>query len=695
MKKNVLVTIVSSICSFLTAQSQSQLLFPDFHNGAVTAMDVSRNNKWLLTGGADGRAMITEVENRLLIRQFRGHYDAITGVSFAAKDSRVITSSFDGKLVIWESKSGTQKRSWNAFSGAIDPQKKWSRNPLFPPFCLDSAKSKMVFYSPQSYGKTETNLPGKNLKLCFYDFNVDSVLWSMPVNGCDLEGRPFTLSNSGVWLLLTDYKRNTGTGDMEPFIRLIYTADTALQYKWWGNEAAFDGNNVVVCNGHNILRFNPSHETAVVRNLNGGYGYYKQFSGSGYLLMQCMQQKDAGNIAARNFNVKNPFQPTSDSILYYLTGSREMKLPYWRMTDLKNQQTFTLRIQNDSGASWQPVYRLNESLSNYGLVAFTKGNEKFAFVEISTGNTVVLKFFPGKSYPKTIIPSKNSAGKWLVSIEHEPSNKHEFALYELTLDFSAGAYSLSEFISSPLLNQSLSVEDDNQILADLIVFPDGNRVLSSDKKGGIIISDYSNGLIKEKAALLSDSKASLGPAAVNATGSLIRCFNSEYNIYTFSSKAGELKTAKKAELWRLLPDQTLFNRNMVCYDADSIWKVEYSAGKALVTNQKTKTYSLIYTGETGMADFQVVNNKFLFGMGTDGGLRAFSMDSRQLLFTQYLFKNGGDFIYTPDGRMDANETALKNLYNVQGFNISKINGLADIVSIGFVKVPGLRKQLLR
>jgi len=96
MKKNVLVTIVSSICSFLAAQSQSQLLFPDFHNGAVTAMDISRNNKWLLTGGADGRAMITEVENRLLIRQFRGHNDAITGVSFAAKDSRVITSSFDG-----------------------------------------------------------------------------------------------------------------------------------------------------------------------------------------------------------------------------------------------------------------------------------------------------------------------------------------------------------------------------------------------------------------------------------------------------------------------------------------------------------------------------------------------------------------------------------------------------------------------
>jgi len=74
------------------------------------------------------------------------------------------------------------------------------------------------------------------------------------------------------------------------------------------------------------MRFNPAYETASVKNINGLYGFYKQFSGSGFLIMQCMQQKDAGNIAARNFNVKSPFQATADSILYYLTGSREMKL---------------------------------------------------------------------------------------------------------------------------------------------------------------------------------------------------------------------------------------------------------------------------------------------------------------------------------------------------------------------------------
>jgi WD40 repeat protein len=695
MKKIVITAVFLSFFSFLIAQIQTQLLFPDFHNGAVSAIDISRNNKWILTGGADGRAMLTEAETRVLIRQFRGHFDAITGVAFADLDRKVVSSSFDGKLMIWDARSGDQKRIWNVFSGAVDPQKNWSRNPLFPPFCLDSSKNKMVFYSPRTENTDESFYPGKNLKLCFYDFKKDSVLWTMPVNGCEMESRPFTLNHSGEWLLLTDFKRNAGTGNLEPFIRLIYTADTALQYKWWGNEAVFEGNEVIICNGHNILRFNPAHETAALRNINGGYGYYKQFSGSGYLLMQCMQQKEAGNIAARNFNIKSPFQTTADSILYYLTGSREMKLPYWRVSDLKNQLTYTIRIQNDSGASWQPVYRLNESLSNHGLLAFTKENEKFAFVEMGTGKSVVMKFFPGKSFPKTIIPLKKSAGKWLVSMEHEPANKHEFALYELTLDFSKGAYALAEFISSPILNQSLSVEDDNQIIADLIIFPDGNRVLSSDKAGGIRISDYSNGVIKEKAAVLPESNIPLGPAAVNAEGSLIRCFSTSKNIYTFSSKSGQPQLAKRSEDWRLLPDQTLFNKNMVCYAADSIWKIEYAAGKALVNNQKHKTYSLVFTGETGMSDFLVVNDKLLMGMGSDGGLRAYSLESGQRLFTQYLFKNGGNLVIAPDGRMDANEQAKKFIYAVDGFNIMTIAESNKYNGTAFSITPGLRRQLLR
>ena len=695
MYKKCSIAAAIAFVLVLSAQGQTQLVYPDFHNGAVTAMDKSRNNKWLLTAAADGRAMLFEAENRTLLRQFKGHFDAITGASFAFMDTRVVTSSFDGKLIVWETKSGTQKRSWNAVSGLQDPEKNWSRNPLFPPFCLDSSKLSMVFYTSQSATGNQNNPQRQDLKLCFYDFNKDSVLWTMPVGHFDTEGRPFTLSRNGDWLLFTDYKRNPGNGKKEPYIRLVFTADTALQYKWWGNEAVFSGKAVVISNGHNLLLFNPSNESSMVRNIDGGYGYYKQFAGPSHILMQCMQQPEAGNIAARSFNVKSPFLSTADSILYYLTGSRYLKLPYWRVFDLKSQQTYTLSIKGDSTSAWQPAYRINESLLGQGVMAFTKGNEKFAFVELSTGNTVLMSFFKGKSFLKSAMPLQNSAGRWLLSIEHEPSNRHEFSLYELKLDFSGSSYSLTEYISSPILNQSLSVEDDNQVLPDLIIFPDGNKILSSDKQGGIRISDYSSGIAKEKAVTSQDNKITLGPAAVNSTGTLIRCFSNLNSIYGFSSKTGQPQISKKSESWRLLPDQTLFNKNIVCYNADSSWKIDYGAGKALVTHQKSKTFSLVYINEATMADFVVVNDKNLIGMGTDGGLRAYSLESKQLLFTQYLFKNGGNLVFTPDGRMDANEQALKILYTVHGFNAEKISSVQDAENAGYTVVPGLRKQLLR
>ena len=148
-------------------------------------------------------------------------------------------------------------------------------------------------------------------------------------------------------------------------------------------------------------------------------------------------------------------------------------------------------------------------------------------------------------------------------------------------------------------------------------------------------------------------------------------------------------------MWRLLPDQSIFNKAMVCYDADSTWKIEYARGKALITNLKNKTFTLIYTGESGMADFQLVNNRFLFGMGTDGGLRAYSLETRQLIFTQYMFENGGNLIMTPDGRMDANEQAQKLLYTANGMNINTFGNSVESSELGFIQVTGLRKQLLR
>ena len=78
-------------------------------------------------------------------------------------------------------------------------------------------------------------------------------------------------------------------------------------------------------------------------------------------------------------------------------------------------------------------------------------------------------------------------------------------------------------------------------------------------------------------------------------------------------------------------------------------------------------------------------------MGNDGGLRVFSMSGGALLFTQYIYKDGSSIIFTPNKQYDANELALTSgkLYAVKNLN------LIPVKETNWVRVPGLRKQLLR
>ena len=683
------VHLLLSMAVLRASAQTAELVYPDYHNGAVVGMEYSQNKQWLLTGGADGRAMLWNAKNKTLIKQFRGHYDALTGVSFALSDSKVVTASFDGKLIVWEANTGMQKRVFPAMSGEFESGSKWKRNPLFPPFTLDSARTKMVFYAPRNQ---ENALTGQqNLDLCFYSLEKDTILWKMPVVDCDKEHRPFSFSKNGDWLLFTDYQSNKATGDLEPFVRLVYTADTALQYRWWGSEGVFNGNEAIVSNGYNLLHFNPQYETSAVKNLSGGYGFIKHFAGNNLMLMESLQDKEASNVLVRNFNLKYPFRSPADSVLFYLSGSREMKLPYWRVTSIKTGKSQTVSIKGDSGNAWKPLYRLNETLAQNGLMAFHKQFENIAFWNANTGESVVVNFFKGKADIKSVLPLQGSDNSLLVSLEHASANQHEFAIYLLQLDYNKGTYNISEYLGSDILNRSLSVEDDNNIVPDLLLFPDGNRVMASDKMGGIRLVDYQAIEIKEKAVVFPGKTPVLGPAAVNDDGSKIRCYSDFNNIFTFSSKSGQPASSKKSENWRLLPDQTLFNKQMLCVDADSIWQAEYKKGIIAVKSLKTGEEAIFSTGPVAFADLQVVNNKFLHAMGNDGGLRVFSMSGGALLFTQYIYKDGSNIIFTPNKQYDANELALTSgkLYAVKNLN------LIPVKETSWVRVPGLRKQLLR
>lgn len=73
-----------------------------WHQEAVTCMAVNSDNTLLLTGSADGRAVLTNLTTGRLLSAFEGHEDSIEAVGFAPAMGLAATAATDGKLMLWD-----------------------------------------------------------------------------------------------------------------------------------------------------------------------------------------------------------------------------------------------------------------------------------------------------------------------------------------------------------------------------------------------------------------------------------------------------------------------------------------------------------------------------------------------------------------------------------------------------------------
>jgi len=665
-------------CCHISMAQTTQWKFPEVHQGAVVSMQYSKNHQFLLTGSADRRAMLWNAEKRILIRTFNGHYDALTGCSFAMSDSLVITSSYDGNLIVWRSNTGKKVKVLSAYTGTLDEEKSGQRNPLKKPFMLDAAGRKLFFYRKAA----------NQCVLVCYDLQTLNHLWTLPVATMGNIPGGLSASDDGEWVVFTDYTLNLSTKESMPYLRLVYVADTVLQYRWWGTEAVFEGNELLMSNGYSVARFNPKYEASALLTVPGGYGYSKQLLGNDKCLMECFQEKDNGNYMVRNFNLNKPFNKVPDSVSYYLSGSREYQLPEWEFVDLKTQQLHSIVIKGDSSSRWQPITRINAVLAEQGILAFESTKEGIALYQIESGKSVLLNSLRNIDI-KTLLPVHRREGAFFIS--YEGGNGFEFG--EIVFDFDAGTWKFGKYQLNLLLNPSLSVEDDDGVLPNLLLCPDGSKaIISVNNK--IMLTDYTTGVVKQIPVPTADlGIKKLGLAAVNHTGTRFRCFTESNSIYTFGMKSGEMIIgAKKAknESWRLLPDQTLFGTELVSVSADSQWVVSLKNGKIRINNRKKDFIEMLAdAGTQGYADFQVVNDRYLYAMGNDGGLRVFTLDNGSLLLTQWMFSNGGLFTVSEDGRYDANPQALRLLYGVNK------NEMKPFSEVDLQYTPGLRKLIIR
>jgi WD40 repeat protein len=68
---------------------------------ASTAVTLSRDGKWVVTGGNDGAARVWDATTGSLIAVLRGHTSFVSGAGFGPTDDLIVTASADGTARVW------------------------------------------------------------------------------------------------------------------------------------------------------------------------------------------------------------------------------------------------------------------------------------------------------------------------------------------------------------------------------------------------------------------------------------------------------------------------------------------------------------------------------------------------------------------------------------------------------------------
>ena len=90
------------------------------HRGGVTALTVSHNRKFVVSGGEEGEVRVWEIRTREMILHLKQHTMAITSLCVFEDDSQVISASRDRSILRWDLRLGQRNASLTQRMGGIN-----------------------------------------------------------------------------------------------------------------------------------------------------------------------------------------------------------------------------------------------------------------------------------------------------------------------------------------------------------------------------------------------------------------------------------------------------------------------------------------------------------------------------------------------------------------------------------------------
>eukprot|EP00792_Barthelona_sp_PAP020_P005727 TRINITY_DN2772_c0_g1_i2.p1 TRINITY_DN2772_c0_g1~~TRINITY_DN2772_c0_g1_i2.p1 ORF type:complete len:631 (+),score=141.12 TRINITY_DN2772_c0_g1_i2:32-1894(+) len=96
-------------------ESAGQLFFeiPNAHVKGVTALTLSKNERFLISGGGDGSVRLWNLRSRQIICHLKEHTAAVTAIKLSPDNKTAFSSSVDGTMIVWDL---TAERAINIYS---------------------------------------------------------------------------------------------------------------------------------------------------------------------------------------------------------------------------------------------------------------------------------------------------------------------------------------------------------------------------------------------------------------------------------------------------------------------------------------------------------------------------------------------------------------------------------------------------
>lgn len=76
------------------------------HSIEIDSLDISRDGKWLVSGGQDHSIKLWDANKGFLLRDFRGHGQNIMSLALSPDGKHVLSGSFDTTMKVWDLASG-------------------------------------------------------------------------------------------------------------------------------------------------------------------------------------------------------------------------------------------------------------------------------------------------------------------------------------------------------------------------------------------------------------------------------------------------------------------------------------------------------------------------------------------------------------------------------------------------------------